>query len=596
MPDPPAWITWLRNETAAWVKDGLIDESQREKIVERYPIPEGPPPLPKKEAKNRLPVVLIGLAVLLIGVGLLLFYASNWKRMTPPVKLIQVFTLLVVTNGAAFYFLFKKSAWTEAGRGLLMLALLVFGAAIGLVAQTYHISAHPTTGILIWSLAAFAMAGVVRERWAFYLGLLLLLIWDTWERTIFDNPNYAMLPALAVIYALSIWIRSEIGRFAAVILGILWFYEVNFHHLVDPDFSDAWPIFILSQIPLGALLIGLALTMQKAIGAAMATMLRILGWIIIYSPLLILAWPIDFDVAFTWQLEGSTPFLIQFGFLTISAGAVTLFLKRQGSSTWSILVIAVAAGVALTCAYLDSPAAYMTIMLLALTLFHGVTLYAGSKIGLPGSSVMALILAVVSIAVRCIGHLFLSGGESEHLVSAALSGLFFVAVIYFISELVRARSVDDSGIIYQVLSAICIVVSYIIIYGASFSSGDSNGFIPEKWGVPNLVLVALAIGFWLYLFFGKISNQRGMIAAGVVMVISLVCMTASSEVVVPELRQLLLNILLFFIAGSMIIFAVSRNSSALVNICVAAIVIHVMTRYFDVFWDMLHGSVFFIVT
>ncbi|MEM7012852.1 MAG: hypothetical protein AAF585_15360, partial [Verrucomicrobiota bacterium] len=29
---------------------------------------------------------------------------------------------------------------------------------------------------------------------------------------------------------------------------------------------------------------------------------------------------------------------------------------------------------------------------------------------------------------------------------------------------------------------------------------------------------------------------------------------------------------------------------------VAAIVIHVMTRYFDVFWDMLHGSVFFIVT
>ena len=46
----------------------------------------------------------------------------------------------------------------------------------------------------------------------------------------------------------------------------------------------------------------------------------------------------------------------------------------------------------------------------------------------------------------------------------------------------------------------------------------------------------------------------------------------------------------------MIAYAVSKNSTTLVNVAIGAIVIHVMTRYFDVFWSMLSGALLFIVT
>lgn len=604
MPERPEWLTWLRSEAAAWVKDGLIDESQREKIVARYPdVPATPPPLrgqqPTRTAKSVLPAILVGLAVLLIGVGLVLFYAANWKSMAPPVKLAQVFLLILATYGGAFFFLFKKDAWTAAGRGLLMLAMLSFGAAIGLVAQTYHISAHPTNLVLLWAIVVMAMSGLMRERWGLYLAFVVVFIWDTWERTVFGNVNYAMLPVTIILYGLSVWIRSHVGRFAAVFLAIAWFYEVNFHYLIRGE-DDSWLIFAFAQIPFGALLIAGALVLKDRIGNALTTTLRMLGWIVIYTPLIVLSWPIAPYVAFVWELKGAAPFLVEFAVLVVAAGALTFVVKRQGGIVWRFPAIALAVSVALIFVWFEIPGVLMTVMVLALLIFHGATLWAGSKLGLPGASIMAIILACATLAVRSIGHFFLAWDHDELIVAAGLSGFFFVAVIFLMNEAIRVRRQpgDAGGLLHSALAGISLAAAYLVLYTVSFFSVDQAGLADADtdWLVPAALISVIAIGLWIHLWFGRLSNRKVLVAAGITMVLALLIQVLPSELLPSTLRQIVLNAMLFLMAGSLIAYAVGKNSTALLNVGAAIVVMHIFTRYFDVFWSRLEGSIFFIVT
>src|SRR5512137_2196141 len=86
----------LKKETPKWVKAGIIDPVQQETILAQY----APKP---SNVRARLPVIVIGLAVILIGVGLFLFYAANWRKMPPAFKLMQVFALMIGLNGLSYY-------------------------------------------------------------------------------------------------------------------------------------------------------------------------------------------------------------------------------------------------------------------------------------------------------------------------------------------------------------------------------------------------------------------------------------------------------------------------------------------------------------
>src|SRR5512136_3047877 len=89
----------LRKETPKWVTAGIIDPNQQQAILSQYE------PRKKGSVAKRLPVIVMGLAVILIGVGLFIFYAANWRKMPPGFKLFQVFALLLGTYGLSYYLL-----------------------------------------------------------------------------------------------------------------------------------------------------------------------------------------------------------------------------------------------------------------------------------------------------------------------------------------------------------------------------------------------------------------------------------------------------------------------------------------------------------
>ncbi|MCL1865518.1 MAG: DUF2157 domain-containing protein [Spirochaetes bacterium] len=231
------FIQQLFKELKEWVDRGIITSSQKIKIENLYSAPaeEDPPKQPalkdsaaaekKSDIKDNINFarVIIGLAVLSLSVGIIIFYASNWRKMPPVFKLIQIFFVIIALYGGAYYFLQakRKSSITDRsvidsslliGRSLLLLGIISYGTGIMLVAQIYHISSHPANGLLAWAIGAYAMAVLMREKYSLVLSMLLFVIWDMWEYFYFANAAYIF--GIPVI--LTLWFSFKIKEYRGV--------------------------------------------------------------------------------------------------------------------------------------------------------------------------------------------------------------------------------------------------------------------------------------------------------------------------------------------------------------------------------------------
>jgi uncharacterized membrane protein len=126
-----SFLKKLDFETVRWTTEGIIDEDQQKKILTLY---KRSPKPGEKSVKKRLPAIIISLAAVLLCSGIILFYAANWKRMPPAVKLLQVFVLIIGTYTASYYMLAVRKSNIFIGRVLLMVGMVSYGAGIALVA------------------------------------------------------------------------------------------------------------------------------------------------------------------------------------------------------------------------------------------------------------------------------------------------------------------------------------------------------------------------------------------------------------------------------------------------------------------------------
>ena len=66
---PQKFRDWLEEESRLWTREGLIGEAQRERLMARYPEPEG---------GGRMAFVLRTLGVIVLFAALLLVISHNW--------------------------------------------------------------------------------------------------------------------------------------------------------------------------------------------------------------------------------------------------------------------------------------------------------------------------------------------------------------------------------------------------------------------------------------------------------------------------------------------------------------------------------------
>lgn len=199
----PHWIEqgWVSADNAAHI---LNDAAAGERHGPRY-----------------LALAFSLLGVILIGSGIITFFAANWAAMPKLLKLAVLFCAL--WGSYALAGLCERRAMPLLATAFLLLGVILFGSNIMLIAQIYHISAHYPDGVLVWALGGVLTGWLMRSQPAMVAGLGLGVLWTGLESQGFGRAVH--WPFLLFL-ALSLWPvmqqRWRIALHVALIGLLLW--------------------------------------------------------------------------------------------------------------------------------------------------------------------------------------------------------------------------------------------------------------------------------------------------------------------------------------------------------------------------------------
>ena len=178
----------IRRRVDAWVANGWVVAAHRDDILSD--LQDG---VKQASGASRLAQAVIMLGAVLIAAGLLSFIAANWDDMSRLLRLALLFGGMI---GAFILFGWLRAtarhAW--ASEAALLLALAVYGAAIMLVAQMYHIQGHYPDALLIWGLGALLAAWLLESPSALMLAMLGIVGWSAAQAGQFGiQPHWPFL-------------------------------------------------------------------------------------------------------------------------------------------------------------------------------------------------------------------------------------------------------------------------------------------------------------------------------------------------------------------------------------------------------------------
>ena len=197
-----------------WVKEGTINETQAKKMLadtSKYK---------KEERSNKLIISISTIGAILLGIGAILFIASNWQVIP---NLIKILILVGSTFGMyylGYFFKYQKQNLPTVGASLIFLGALLFGATIFLIAQMYNINANNNFLLLIWlvgvlplvyALVSVPLAGLSCIIFYIWIALFIFNNLEFWQ----GKGDIFLLPTLYLV------------------LGILLFAVGALHYLSD---------------------------------------------------------------------------------------------------------------------------------------------------------------------------------------------------------------------------------------------------------------------------------------------------------------------------------------------------------------------------
>ncbi|MCX9014246.1 MAG: DUF2157 domain-containing protein [Candidatus Methanoperedens sp.] len=169
--DDDKFYSRLKHELDEWQKDGVLESSQAEAIMRRYGI--------EKKGYKQADVItaLSTLAAILIGVGVILFFASNWEKMPDIIKVILLLITTFSTYYAGFVMRFEKKTYPTAGHALLFLGSVLVGATILLIAQIFNINAGSHWLYLLWFIVIAPMGYFFDSKPTVGLNIIIFTLW-----------------------------------------------------------------------------------------------------------------------------------------------------------------------------------------------------------------------------------------------------------------------------------------------------------------------------------------------------------------------------------------------------------------------------------
>ena len=181
---PWSYTNRLSKDVDRWHDAGWIDARRRSGILAD---------VHTRKAIISLPGVLAILGATLVGFSAMTFVAANWQAMSKLARLsVLMIGLWAAYGGAAVLYTRRLKAFGDAA---VLGGAAIFGAAIMLVSQMYHIEGNPPDAVLLWAIGALASGVLFRSGPALGLAMLAIGVWSAWEMQLTTGVHWVSMSA-----------------------------------------------------------------------------------------------------------------------------------------------------------------------------------------------------------------------------------------------------------------------------------------------------------------------------------------------------------------------------------------------------------------
>ncbi|MBZ0217623.1 MAG: DUF2157 domain-containing protein [Fimbriimonadaceae bacterium] len=202
----------LEKDLVYWRSQGWVDEAHAAAILETTET---------KQSGSKLPIILGFLGAVLIVFSAMTFVAANWEEIPRFVRLLLLLSGMLISYVTAW--MLSRRGYSLASDAAILVGTGVYGAAIMLVAQIYHIEAYFPDGVLLWSLGAFLAALLALSRGALVVSILGAYFWSQTEMMDFGwDVHWPFLPFWAALTALAIYMRWPPARHLTLLAILAW--------------------------------------------------------------------------------------------------------------------------------------------------------------------------------------------------------------------------------------------------------------------------------------------------------------------------------------------------------------------------------------
>lgn len=160
-----------KEQIEQWLRDGTITQEQANKMLADSQEDR------KEQSSNKLIVAISTIGSILLGIGAILFVASNWAVIP---NIMKILILVGSTFGAyylGYFFKYQKQNLPKVGASLIFLGALLFGATVFLIAQMYNINANSHVLVLIWLIGVLPLVYAFQSSPIAGLSALLFYVW-----------------------------------------------------------------------------------------------------------------------------------------------------------------------------------------------------------------------------------------------------------------------------------------------------------------------------------------------------------------------------------------------------------------------------------
>ncbi len=181
------FVARLLAETRRWQDQGIITAEQAQAIASGYDVPTEV--ASGQRARGRLVSILAIFGSLLVGLGVILFFAANWDEISRAARLALIVVGIPTVYGTGYWLKYVQS-YHRVGTAVLLLAAILYGTGIHLIAQLYNFPVNDPKLVTFWFLGVLPLAYLTRSQAILVLtqGLFLSAV-GFWVAEWLDGSN-----------------------------------------------------------------------------------------------------------------------------------------------------------------------------------------------------------------------------------------------------------------------------------------------------------------------------------------------------------------------------------------------------------------------